>query len=69
MPLESSSAWSSRTSWKWGSSCLCWSQPGLKVSRLPSNMPWNSPITVPLLRNTSQFCAGSPPVTEKPSAS
>ncbi len=27
---------------------------GLKVSRLPSNMPWNSPMTVPLLRITSQ---------------
>ena len=38
-----------------------WSHPGLKVSMLPSNMPWKSPITWAPFFMMSQFCDASPP--------
>ena len=46
------------------------SHPGLKVRVLPSNIPWNKPMTVdPLVRMITQFSSMVPTVDVKPSYS
>ena len=46
-----------------------WSQPGLKVRRFLSNIPWNSPMTTSPFLSMSQPCATSPWNWLKPSRS
>ena len=60
---------SSRTSVKGSRGCAAWSQPGLKVRMLPSNIPWKSPITVTPFLRISHPWAWLPPSVVKPRVS